>query len=75
MERKATNYDVVKTLSPERLRKLTTVAKCLACTKVTCADTEYKPECITGFQEWLELEADTDNWDQIMELISVKGDA
>lgn len=75
MERKATNYDVVKTLSPERLRKLTTVARCLACIKKLCADTEYKPDCITGFQEWLKLEADVNNWEQIMEVISVKDDA
>lgn len=75
MERRATNYDVVKTLSPDKLRKLTTVAKCLACANGGCHDTEYKQACITGFQEWLKLDADADNWDKIMKIISAKGDA
>lgn len=68
-DRKATNYDVVKTLSQTEISKMMSDARCLACVFGDCADTEYKERCITGFQKWLNEESDIDNWNKIFAII------
>lgn len=63
---KARNKDIVKTLTDQQLNKLIGSYMCLACmNSITGHCATGRPlgeECISGYQEWLEEEADPTNW-------------
>lgn len=66
----ATNKDIVKTLTPEQIHKLLNDARCLACyIQTPCETTEFHAQCITGYQAWLERDADVNNWAEIKNII------
>lgn len=67
--RTATNRDLFKKLRPEQIRKLTKDARCLICTH-RCSDTEIKPDCAVGLKEWMDMDADADNWSKIRSVVS-----
>lgn len=61
--RPAKNKELFEKLEPAQRRKLISKGKCLVCaTTEPCATKEYKVQCVTGLQIWLELDADVENW-------------
>lgn len=66
----AKNKDIMKTLTPEQIHKLLTIARCLACIPVSpCTTTDFYWQCIIGYQAWLERDADVNNWAKIRKII------
>lgn len=72
----AKNKDLIKTLTGPQVNALITKHMCLACVVgggKRCRVKSLDSECITGYQEWLERDADIANWNAIRAALGITG--
>lgn len=74
MDQKILNSDMLKELTSAQICELMANYWCLACVTGRgrpCGITEFSLKCITGYDMWMEAEADPENWQNIRNALHI----